>query len=593
MAYKNGVAGTAIIDNGNVAFKLGLQANLDTIATNSTAVNGTFYLTSDTHRLYVGDKEGNVCPVNEGVITVASINNLPATGVPGQFYYVTAENILCVYNGQKWAQINTDTTLSSVKNYVASGAGGVSVQTTVVDTSNATGVNDTFTIKGGSGITVSADAATSNNKGLTISADIPEYTLDVTATEVNSAIPEIVVNLQKDGTNVAETLTLAAGSNIAFTSDASGKISIAANVDATTGQVTKAAFSNNATAGFDLTLTRTNSAALVGNLNPTIKVGADGAETSVSFVGGAADLPVYTSAQVDAKLKELEYELNAMVYKGAVPSTSQGSVTTYTLPSGEDKVSIGDVYMLTGSGVTVGGSGSTETYDAGTLFVATAAFDTTENADGYLPADAITWTIVQNYNTDTQYVFTASSEDNSAKLSIQKKVGENLTGAGGLEVVGDNAYLTVTGLSTSNNTVEKVTVSHKTKDYTGKVTTVTVPAADPTKYIYEGKVIKEVAYDTAGHITGYTEALLQVSNNTLKLDANNVVVTDGFKGNVNGTAGASGDGEDVAKQTTTIGIYNGGAKANSINITHSISSSTLQIAKTTDGFSMNLAWGTF
>jgi hypothetical protein len=45
--------------NDKVMFKRGSQANLAT----ATIVNGAFYLTNDTNRLYIG-KDGKAVPVN-------------------------------------------------------------------------------------------------------------------------------------------------------------------------------------------------------------------------------------------------------------------------------------------------------------------------------------------------------------------------------------------------------------------------------------------------------------------------------------------------------------------------------------------------
>ena len=89
----------------NVMFKRGLHSALfNTNGTPKITVNdGTFYLTTDTHRLYVG--QGNqMVPVNEGVTTVTNVAALQNiiqdsetnAGLAGSFYYATAENILCV-----------------------------------------------------------------------------------------------------------------------------------------------------------------------------------------------------------------------------------------------------------------------------------------------------------------------------------------------------------------------------------------------------------------------------------------------------------------------------------------------------------------
>ena len=86
-----------------------------------TAEDGVFYLTTDTHQLFVGQGT-DMCPVNEGVVTVENIDSLPESAIAGSFYYATAENILCVYNGQTFIQINPD---SGATNFVASGEGNV------------------------------------------------------------------------------------------------------------------------------------------------------------------------------------------------------------------------------------------------------------------------------------------------------------------------------------------------------------------------------------------------------------------------------------------------------------------------------------
>lgn len=90
----------------NVLFKRGEEARLLALG---TYVDGCFYLTTDTNRLFVG-KGTALVPVNEGVITVAEVSNLPTDApIAGSFYYVTNGNILCVYNGKDWVQINSNT----------------------------------------------------------------------------------------------------------------------------------------------------------------------------------------------------------------------------------------------------------------------------------------------------------------------------------------------------------------------------------------------------------------------------------------------------------------------------------------------------
>lgn len=101
----------------NVLFKRGLQADLWKLMEGG-ATDGCFYLTTDSHRLYVGQGSKAV-PVNEGVTTVDTLGALsniekaiPADErhlMAGAFYYVANDNILCVYNGEQFVQINPDT----------------------------------------------------------------------------------------------------------------------------------------------------------------------------------------------------------------------------------------------------------------------------------------------------------------------------------------------------------------------------------------------------------------------------------------------------------------------------------------------------
>jgi hypothetical protein len=55
-------------------------------------------------------------PVNEGINFVTSVPDLPTPATSaekvdtaGHFYYASSENVLCVYNGKNWVQINPDT----------------------------------------------------------------------------------------------------------------------------------------------------------------------------------------------------------------------------------------------------------------------------------------------------------------------------------------------------------------------------------------------------------------------------------------------------------------------------------------------------
>lgn len=98
----------------NVSFKRGLQANLP----NSNIVDGAFYLTTDTNRLYVGGANNKLELLNQSIkfYTYDQVFNENSTvpKVEGQFYYLSDKNILCTFAKTKtnpdgeWVQINPD-----------------------------------------------------------------------------------------------------------------------------------------------------------------------------------------------------------------------------------------------------------------------------------------------------------------------------------------------------------------------------------------------------------------------------------------------------------------------------------------------------
>lgn len=105
----------------NVLFKRGRQANLP----KSDIIDGAFYLTTDTNRLYVGNNT-ELVELNKSITVVESVSELPKTGVEvGQFYYIAGTNkhagasddngnilavVTSITNGvPHWTQVNPDT----------------------------------------------------------------------------------------------------------------------------------------------------------------------------------------------------------------------------------------------------------------------------------------------------------------------------------------------------------------------------------------------------------------------------------------------------------------------------------------------------
>lgn len=87
----------------NVSFKRGLAANL--AAAGFTAQDGVFYLTTDTHRLYVG-QGSELVDLNRYIKYVDTQSGLGSKAAVGDFAFVADGNMLCVYDGKNWTQIN-------------------------------------------------------------------------------------------------------------------------------------------------------------------------------------------------------------------------------------------------------------------------------------------------------------------------------------------------------------------------------------------------------------------------------------------------------------------------------------------------------
>ena len=81
----------------NVLFKRGLQKD---VPVTSGAAYGTFYLTTDTHRLYCGNSAGGADLLSQAVIMVDCVSKTPGKNsledqpkAKGQLYYVKDSNI--------------------------------------------------------------------------------------------------------------------------------------------------------------------------------------------------------------------------------------------------------------------------------------------------------------------------------------------------------------------------------------------------------------------------------------------------------------------------------------------------------------------
>lgn len=224
----------------NVMFKRGTQSSFNNL---STYQDGCFYLTTDSHRLYIGTGSNKPNLVSQSVITYpdwASIEALsnsssssyaPGLCSEGQFYYAKAENILCTYSNGKWIQINPDHN-DDHDTYVKS----VSVAKNTADTVN--GEKLVYDVK----ITQAQKDLKGNNEGaptevsgkLTISASDLNQIATHTNVGMEAEKSNNKVYLKNSGTgaNAAKKVELVGGGSVSVSTDSSNKITIS-GVDTT------------------------------------------------------------------------------------------------------------------------------------------------------------------------------------------------------------------------------------------------------------------------------------------------------------------------------------------------------------------------
>lgn len=288
MANYNAIAKDTVL-----GFKAGSQADLNKYlpggeqAGQLAATNkGVFFLTTDTHRLYLGresSEDGKIypVPVNQGILSVKNIEDLTDDmGNTGEFYYIEGPNILCIKSGGKWVQINPDTDtkitgFSASTEVTTPNKSAKIVHTITTDEKDGQGSNKThsseFTIKGGDNVSV-----TVNGEEITIS----------TPNDKNTTNTDLTVTTPDDGTT-----------------------------------------------GYKIVITDSDQGTVDATLDPEIQYGKSTQKSSGKFENGVLTLDVYTTNEVDNLLKTAD----ALVFRGIIEDYSK-------LPS--DNVQNGDTYKV-------------------------------------------------------------------------------------------------------------------------------------------------------------------------------------------------------------------------------------------------------
>ena len=238
----------------NVSFKRGLQADLP----NSNIVDGAFYLTTDTNRLYVGGANDKLELLNQSIkfYTYDDVfrenSNVPK--VEGQFYYLSDKNILCTFAKTKthpdgeWVQINPDHNDNTL--IYVSGLNVTKSNSTEGDTKKLT-----YTVKLNQEKKESSDgSAIPYGDAITASFEINSEDLNKIASNVSVGLESKAINNETNGfvlknsgggADSSKTVQIKGGDNVTITRAEDGNITIAATDTNTTYDLTSPSDSTN------------------------------------------------------------------------------------------------------------------------------------------------------------------------------------------------------------------------------------------------------------------------------------------------------------------------------------------------------------
>ena len=569
----------ADLSGKNLKFLSGTQASLDTLRTNGGATEGAFYLTNDTHRLYIGTTEDSKVipvPVNEGVVTVKNIAALPTTGTAGHFYYASDDSVLCVWSKGQWVQINPDTTIKTFTTTVGTKDTTnktVEITETIADSRGTDHTNSGFKLKEGAGVTLTTDGniitiGSSGTGAITQEVSTVQDANDTKTVEVQHH----TIVKKPDGTtqsDTTETIDIVGGSYIDTVTAGTKQVTINAKKQ----EVSDLKF-NNETEGFSLTAFQTSGNDITSSvkLNPSVKYGYDidtdftkvtetGTEQEAKFSNGAADLNVFTAKQtsdlIDKRITSKLAVADAMTFKGVI-ETGQTTPDITTCHNG-------DTYKVAGTLSDISNITSQNgTIKVGDLLIASGTEDATT---GLLTTGSFIHVPSGNeYETQTRKIehgleIIDSSESHTLLGGIVLKAGSQIA---------------LSDTDASDALDREITVAH------GAITT-TPTTADNTTYGTKTDnkkkktitVVKSITTDN-GHVTGITTANEVIEDTDIALSS------------LTHTAAEVTADKEVKITTAVLD-----AESRAVEGTLNLKSETIKLTPDTSTVSMDIVWGSF
>ena len=476
--------------NDKVMFKLGTQAKIDEMITKKTGYSiGTFYLTKDSDRLYVGQATGlkllnksvQVVDTEEGLTTLTASWGADKLSHKDDLAYISGKNILAYFNGTGWTQINPDHNdqLKSVLVNAEDATKGAKV-TTEVEVGEIT-KSDAFTITGANG----AKVERVDGRNIKVTGDT--YTMAVNADKDNDVDIDLTSSLGQASSKVH----IVGGKNVTISKETGDTINIAAT-DTTLSEGVASITSTG-----ELTVEITDTAGK--SVSPNVTLGAY-LDDGFHAIGGnttetKSQWPVYTKRQVDDKFKTL----NPMRYRGTLGSSGQHNITAdFNLVDGLTDVSSGDMFLVSGSAK----YGTDKTAKSGDILIASG----TENNDGVFDnTHPITWNFIPSgdeQRMDTQYKFTVDKSTNTMTISSNLNGTEDDVGKIQL-LAGSDITLSTTTNDTPTGDGDKnqllTTIAHAALFDASK--NISKSTANLTQANNTFNAIKNITVNKNGHVT--------------------------------------------------------------------------------------------
>lgn len=550
-------------ENPKVMFKRGLQSallNADGSA-KITVADGSFYLTTDTNRLYVGNGS-DIVELNKSITVVDTVQDLPKSGVEvGQFYYIKGSS---TGNPGTDDNGNTRTRVGNILAVVTEVQGGVPTWVQVNPDTNDNDNDNTWV----SGFSIEKDTANSvagsnlvykwtlqekNNNGQVVAANDAKYphpvsgSFTIAANDIAALAganvgltgalnnDNLELSTNGSGSNGSAKVTLIPGDNIGISGSGSN-FTISAT-DTTYTHVVNSTNKSIALTGTGVTPKQggTTTFAAGNAVEVTVAASNENKDATVTV----AHTNVTRSDPATVTGQEPDFGDKITVVTG-VTSNAQGHVTgvattEFTLPD-EPTYQISSVSAGNDGKITVGLQKGIET-PVLTSSDAVLYFTVGDNASAA--------TNTKIYNQGNLSVYTRSEIDEKIR-TLDAMVYKGTVPSGGLPTTQvkngdtykvDRSGITIPGTDGDEAKAGDIFIAHGTEGANGYLSTVTwdyIPAGDEidTRYTFsaENNVIKldsSVVGDADQTVTivGGNKLTASTANNTITIDHDALTTT--------------------------------------------------------------------